>query len=115
MDVNPYKENNKKIGFSIASLILSAVPFAVMLMGFLFCLIISGGKLGDNDAGAVWWLFVAMIWMFVPVAPITGILSAILGVIGLKGKKSVFGWTGIIFASLNILVLLLIFGWLLLG
>lgn len=105
------KENNRRSVYSIVSFILSVVPMAVLLIVFILCLIVSGGKSGDNDAGAVWWVFIVMIWIFVPVAPIISIPSVIFGVMGLKGKKKAYARLGIIFASLNILIVLFIYGW----
>lgn len=109
---NIFKHNNRKSGFSIASFVLPLIPITILLIGFLFCFIISEGSISDNDGGAVWWLFLAMIFILVPVTIITDILSIIFGIIGVKSKKTVFGWVGIIIASLEFLAVLLI--WILL-
>ena len=106
---NVFEGNNRKSVYSKVSFVLSAAPIAILLIGFIFCLVVSGGRVSDNDRGAVWWLFIAMIWMLVPVAIITNILSVIFGVIGLKGKKTVFAWGGIIIVSLEVLVVLVLY------
>lgn len=98
-------EQNRKSGWSIASFILSAFPIAILLMGFLFCLIASGMGLG-----AIWWLFIALIWIMVPVTIIANIVSVILGVKGLKIKKTIFAWAGIIVVLIEIIAVILIYG-----
>jgi hypothetical protein len=48
------------------------------------------------------------VFIFIPVAIITNILSVILGIIGLRGQKTVFAWAGIIIVSLEVLAAFLI-------
>lgn len=104
--------NNKsgKSGYSIASLVLSAAPIIILLLGFLFCLIVSGGSTSENDMGAVWWLFLFLILIIVPVAIATNILSIIFGIIGLKRKKTIFSWAGIAIVILEIVAILSVVG-----
>ena len=106
-------DTDKKSGFSIASIIISVLPLAILLLVFLICLIVSGGASGDNDRGAVWWLFISTIWIIIPVASITSILSVIFGILGLRRKKTAFAWTGIIIVCLEVVAALLAFAWLL--
>ena len=47
--------------FSKVSLVLSVVPISILLIVFLFCLVVSGGNVSENDMGAVWWLMVVTI------------------------------------------------------
>ena len=106
-------DNNKQNRFAIASFVLAAAPIAVLLLVFIVCLIISGGSSSDNDRGAIWWLFIASIWIVGSAAIITNILSVIFGIVGLIKKKTVFAWVGIIIVSFEVvavLVVLLIFG-----
>lgn len=103
-------EKNRKGGYSIASFILSAFPIAILLIGFLFCLIVSGGGVSDNDGGVIWWVFVVLIWIMAPVTIIANIVSVILGVKGLKIKNTVFAWAGIIVVLIEIFVVILIYG-----
>ena len=116
MDNNPYTVNvnlnvdkNKKSGYSKASFILSVVPLAFLLLVFIISFIISGGGASDNDRGAIWWLFIAAIFIFIPAAAIANILSVIFGIKGLKNKKTVFAWAGIAIVALELLAVLLLF------
>ena len=99
-------DTNKKNKFSIASFVLAAAPIAVLLLTFIVCFIFSGGGFSDNDMGAIWWLFIAMIWIVGMAAIITNILSVIFGILGLIKKKTVFAWVGIIIVSLEVLAVL---------
>lgn len=108
--VDVSKNSGRKNGYSIASFILSATPPVILTIGYLFCLIFSGGGVSDNDGGAIWWLFVILIWILVPVAIITNILSLIFGAIGIKANKTVFAWSGITIVALEILAVLLFSG-----
>ena len=104
---------NKRSRFSIASFVLAAAPIAVLLLVFIICLIISGGGSSDTDRGAIWWLFIASIWIVGMAAIITNILSVIFGIVGLIKKKTVFAWVGIIIVSFEVvavIVVLLILG-----
>ena len=106
-------DNSKRSKFSIASFVLAAAPIAVLLLVFIICLIISGGSSSDNDRGAIWWLFIASIWIVGMAAIITNILSVIFGIVGLIKKKAMFAWFGIIIVSIEVmavLVVLLIWG-----
>ena len=100
-------------GYSKASFLLSAVPLAVLLIVFLVCLIISGGEASDNDRGAIWWLFLAALWVVGPVAAVTDILSVIFGIIGLKRRKTRFAWAGIGIVVAEIAAVLLIWAFVL--
>ena len=102
---NPIKKN----AWSKASLFLSISPLVIVLLIFLFCLILSGGHGSDNDAGAIWWVFVASLTILIPLTIITSVLAVVFGIIGLKGQKTMFSWSGIILASLNILTILWFF------
>jgi len=104
---NKVENTGKKSGFSAASLIIAVLPLVILLLGFLFCFILSGGSSSDNDAGAIWWLFIAMLGIIVPASILTNLLSVILGIIGiLKSKKTVFAWSGIVIAGLELLTIL---------
>lgn len=105
---NVSKDNSRKSASSIASFVLSLAPIVILLMVFLFCLIISGGSFSDNDRGAIWWLFITVIMVLIPVAIVTNILAIIFGVIGLKRKKTAFAWSGIIIVALEGLAVLVI-------
>jgi len=97
-------------GYSIASFFLSASPLAIVLMGFLFYLLVSGGSTSENDMGAVWWFFIFLIWIIVPIALIANILSIIFGIKGLKIKKTIFAWAGIAIVILEILTPIAVIG-----
>jgi len=99
------EDKNKKSGFSKASFILSVAPIAFLLIVFIISFIISGGGASDNDRGAIWWLFIAAIFIFIPVAGVANILSVIFGIKGLRNKKTVFAWAGIAIVSLEVLAL----------
>ena len=99
------KNNNRKRAVWIASFVLAAAPVILLLMVFLFCLLVS---VVAPDAGVIWWLFIAAVFIFIPVAVITDILSVILGIIGLRSQKTIFAWAGIIIVSLEVLAAFLI-------
>ena len=80
-------DGNIRKSYLRASFVLAAVPLAVLICVFVFCLVLSGGHSSDNDEGAIWWLLIGAAGIFVPVAIVTGILSVIFGVKGLKGIK----------------------------
>ena len=104
--------NNKKLFFSIASFVLAAAPIAILLAVFLFCFIASAADPSGNIGSAVWWLFIAAVIIFVPVAAIAGILSVIFGILALRGKKTVLAWAGIgivFFELLAVLAVLLVY------
>ena len=102
------KSDERNSAFSKASLILAAAPLAILLLVFIFCLIISGGRGSDNDEGAIWWLFLAAIAVVGPVAIVTNILSVIFGIAGIKRKKTAFAWAGIITVAIELIAALLI-------
>jgi|GEM_PF-6498308 len=104
------RNNDGKSGYSIASFILALAPLAILLIGFLFCLIVSGGQTSDNDMGAVWWLFIFLLWILIPTTLITNILAIVFGVIGLRRKRTMFAWSGIAIVVLEALVIVLISG-----
>jgi len=106
--VNVVEDKNKKSGYSKASFILSVAPIAFLLIVFIISFIISGGGASDNDRGAIWWLFIAAIFIFIPVAGVANILSVIFGIKGLRNKKTVFAWAGIAIVSLEVLALLVL-------
>ena len=106
-----YVDHNRKSGYSIASFILAVAPITILLLVFLFCLVISGGKSSDNDQGAIWWLMVAAVVTLVPVSIITNILSIVFGVIGIKRQKPAFAWAGIMIVSLEVLSVLGFWVW----
>ena len=107
--VSVSKNNSRISGHSIASLILAVVPVVILLAGFLFCLIASGGSLSDNDSGAVWWLFIALLMVMVPVTGIANILSVIFGIIGLRKKKTIIAWAGIAVVAIELVAVPLIY------
>ena len=100
-------EDNKRKRYSLTSFILAVIPLIVWFFVFVFCLISSQGKISDNDGGAIWWVMIAMIFVFFPLTIIFDILSLVFGVRGLKGKKTFRSWLGIIFVAIDVL---LIFG-----
>ena len=104
--------HNKKSACSVVSLILSAAPLAIFLLGFAFCLVVA--YVVPNADSVIWWLLIAMIPILVPVTIVTSILSVIFGIIGLRAKKTVFAWAGIGFVLIDILVALLVLAFLLL-
>jgi len=105
--VNVIVDKNKKSGYSKASFILSVAPIAFLLLVFIISFIISGPGAADNDRGAIWWLFIAAIFIFIPVAAVANILSIIFGIKGLIYKKTVFAWAGIAIVALELLAILL--------
>jgi len=105
--VNVLEDKNKKSGFSKASFILSVAPIAFLLLVFIISFIFSGGGAADNDRGAIWWLFIAAIFIFIPVAAVANILSVIFGIKGLIYKKTVFAWAGIVVVILEVLAVIL--------
>ena len=110
--VNEMNNTSQKSGYSVASLISSSAPIAILIIGFLVCLALSGGKISDNDSGAAWWYFIALIMVFVPMALIGNILSIIFGVMGLKRKRTLFAWAGIIVVLLEVLAAVCFVLWL---
>jgi len=106
--VSVVEDKTKKSGYSKASFILSVAPIAFLLLVFIISFIISGPGASDNDRGAIWWLFIAAIMIFIPVAAVTNILSVIFGIKGLLYKNTVFAWTGVTIVFLEILALLLL-------
>ena len=90
---NDSKNSGKKSGYSTASIILSASPIAILLIGFLFCLFVSGVVPGSGSV--IWWLFIILLYIVVPISVITNILSVIFGIKGLKSRKTAFAWAGI--------------------
>ena len=96
--------NSKKRGskaFSALSLVFAAAPVLALLLVFTVCFALSGGDLSDNGDGAVWWLFLAALVIFIPVAAAAGIASLAFGVIGLKSGKSAFAFSGIAIVALE--------------
>jgi len=106
--VNVALEKSRISGYSKASFILSVAPIAFLLLVFIISFIISGGGASDNDRGAIWWLFIAAIFIFIPVAAVANILSVIFGIKGLRNKKTVFAWAGIAIVALELLAILLL-------
>lgn len=90
----------KKAGFknrdSMVSLILAIVPIIIILSGFLFCLILSGGQTSDNDMGAVWWLFIALLGVMIPTTLVANIIAIVFGIKGIRKQKTLLAWAGII-------------------
>jgi len=101
-------KNNRNNRYSRTSFLLSAIPLTVLIIGFLFCLMVSGGSLSEADSGAVWLLFVFLICIIGPVAIITNILSVVFGIRGLKIKKTVFAWSGIAIVAIEVLAIFLL-------
>lgn len=108
--IDSHKKSNSKNKDSIISLILAASPVAIVLIVFLFCLIVSGGNNSENDMGAVWWIFVVLIWIMIPVTIIANILSIFYGVKGLREKNTKFAWVGITIILLELILAILIYG-----
>ncbi|MCL1803320.1 MAG: hypothetical protein FWG30_06715 [Eubacteriaceae bacterium] len=98
--------------YSKLSLAFSASPLALWLAVFIFCLVFSGGKLSDNDSGAIWWLFFAATSLFIFVAPFTSVLSAVFGIIGIIRSNTQYAWAGIIVAIVDVAAILLFIKWL---
>ena len=96
-------ENAKYIKYGKISFILAIAPIAVLFMGFLFCLIGSGGGNSDNDGGAIWWLFVCLIWVLIPTTLVTSVSSIYLGIKALKENKLLFTRLAIAISSLQLL------------
>jgi len=97
--------------YTKASFYLAIAPIVVLLWGFIFCLVFSGGMTSDNGRGAIWWVMIALITVLVPVTPVTSAVSLVTGVIGIKKhalKKTLFLYSGIIIASLEVLALLVL-------
>ena len=108
-------ENAKYIKYGKISFILAIAPMIVLFIGFLFCLIGSGGGNSDNDGGAIWWLFVFLIWILIPTTFFTSVSSIYLGIKSLKQNKLLLVRLAIAMSSLQLLgflslaLLLLIF------
>ena len=99
----PAKPNH----YATASLITALIPLAVLALGFLFCLAMSGGQSGDNDRGAIWWVFIMILMLLVPLTVVVNIISIVFGVIGIKKQKSgktFFTFSGIIVAPLELII-----------
>ena len=106
------KSRKRRTRCSIVSLVLAAAPLAVTLAVFLACLFFA---LFVEGAGSViWWVMIAMVPILGPVTIVTCVLAVIFGIIGLKGRKTVLAWSGIAVVILEVLIALLILGWLLL-
>ena len=112
----PAEKNNgtreRPNSFTIASFVLAISPLVILLAGYLICLILSGGRTSDNDAGAIWWVFVVLVMILVPVTLISDIVSAGLGIMGIKrqkGRKTLFSFMGIIIVGLEILTVSILF------
>ena len=103
---NGTKDKNRKSGFSTASLLLSVTPIAFLLIVLGGFRIVDEVGLNDNKLTASGWLIFLLIWVLPVVAIISGILSVIFGVVGLKKKKTMFAWVGIIIVSLEVLYVL---------
>jgi len=95
-------DDKKNKAFSKASLILALAPLAILLIGFLFCLFLSSPAVFGDDQGVIWWIFIALITVMIPVAIVTNTLAVIFGILGLRTNKSLFGWLGIIIAALEV-------------
>ena len=106
-------EDNKRKRQSLTSFILAVIPFVVWFLVFVFCLIGSQGKISDNDGGAIWWVMIAMTFVLFPLTIILDIISLVFGVLGLKGKKTLRSWLGIIFVVIDIILIAGIFVFLL--
>ena len=116
--MNPYvseKTKRRSSGdrpnsFTITGFILAAAPVVILLLGFLFCLVFSGGQSGDNDMGAVWWLFVILLWFLIPITAIADAVSVILSIVGIRRrrgkKKTLFTYSGFIIIALELLAVL---------
>ena len=102
------KKNSRLNLYAKTSLILSLIPITVVLLGFLFCLFISGGSLSDNDAGAVWWLFVFLLFILIPIAPVIIIIALILSIMGLKSEQKKFAKLSMISIVFQIVVTLIL-------
>ena len=100
------KREKRTSDLSVASFVLSAAPLVILLIVSVFCLIVSA--VIPESGSVIWWLLIAMIPILSPIAIITDILSVILGVKGLKGKKTVFAFAGIIIVSLEVLGVLVV-------
>lgn len=103
----PGKMKTKK--HAMISFILALTPIASLILGFLFCLLLSKGGISDNDSGAVWWYFVFLMWALIPITPIVDIVSIVFGVKALKTEKISIAWAGIIIAATELLILVIYF------
>ena len=99
---------SKNSGYSRASFILSALPITILLIGFLFCLLVSVVVPGSGSV--IWWLFIILLYIAVPLTLITNILSVIFGIKGLKIKKTAFAWSGIGIVAFEVIAVLLAVG-----
>lgn len=89
----PFTIKKNKSGFSIASLIFSLVPFVIVMLGFLFYFIYS--SIAPSSEAVVGWVILIGLMIAVYSSPLTGILSVVFGVIGIKSNKKLFSWLGI--------------------
>ena len=95
--------------YTMASIVLAIIPIVILVVGFLFCFVVSGGETSDNDRGAVWWVFVVLLWILIPLTLIMNVLSIIFGIKGLERENVFLGWLGILIISLELFVCLMIF------
>ena len=104
--INESKDNKRKNGFSTASFVLAVAPIAILLIVLGAYRIIDKIGLDDPKLTVAGWLIFLLVWTLPVAAIISGILSVIFGVVGLKKKKTVFAWAGIIIVSLEALYVL---------
>ena len=111
---NVSEDNNRSNVYSKISFILAVIPIAVLLIGFIYCLLAYQEVFGKSGGAAIWIAFsLVAVSVISPVGMIMNILSVIFGVIGLKRKKTAFAWLGIKIACINVMVAMLILGFLL--
>lgn len=102
------KSNSKK-WYSMASFILAASPLAILLIGFLFCLFVSVSS-SNNEMWAIWWIFIFLIWIMIPITVVVNIVSVVFGIKGIRANRTRFSWAGIIIILLEIIIFVSIAG-----
>lgn len=104
-----YKKYVNKDTYSLVSFILAVSLIAILLVGFLFCFIVSFGSFSENGMSAVWWLFVFLIWAMIPLTFVANILSIFFGIKALLIKRSIFSLVGIMIVLLEVIAVISMF------
>lgn len=109
INTNISRKRNSKNKYSISSFILALSPLVILLLGFLFCFLVTVTS-SNGEMEAVWWIFVFLIWIMTPVTILINILSIVYGIKGLRAKRSGFAWAGIVIVLLEVFLIVSIYG-----
>ena len=80
-------DGNKVSGYSVASFVLAVAPIALVLIEYLILRIVLLGDAPYNAKETVAMFIVFIIFLNIPLAVFTNILSIIFGIMGIKRKK----------------------------